>query len=231
MTKTKTKTTISTEARPYRDPPRDCDRCARLAAYLARQRAAEPDWWNAPAPAFGPLSARLLVVGLAPGLRGANRTGRPFTGDAAGDLLYPTLLRFGFAEGAYGADPGDGLTLKDARITNAVRCAPPENKPTGAEVNACRAFLVDELAAMERLEAIVSLGKTSWDSCLRALGLKVAAHPFAHLAEAEAELGGRKLTLIASYHCSRYNTQTGRLTTPMFESVFARARDLLTSRG
>ena len=174
-------------------------------------------------PSFGPAHARLLVVGLAPGLRGANRTGRPFTGDHAGDLLYATLARFGFAEGHYAADPGDGLSLRDCMITNAVRCVPPQNRPTGAEIANCRPFLGARIAALPRLQAILALGRIAHDSVVRAMGLRLAAHPFAH--GAVHILGA--LTLHDSYHCSRYNTNTGRLTEDMFRAVFAGVRACL----
>jgi len=199
-------------------PASDCALCPRLAEFRERQRAANPDWHNAPVQSFGPLDARLLIVGLAPGLRGANRTGRPFTGDFAGDLLYATLHKFGFASGVYDARPDDGLALSDCRITNAVRCVPPENKPVGAEINACRPFLAGEIAAMCNLRVILALGGLSHASVLRTLGLRVAAYKFGHAAL--HRIAGAPL-IADSYHCSRYNTNTGRLTEPMFRSVFA----------
>jgi len=200
-----------------RQPGRDCGLCPRLADFRQRYRSAQPDWHNAPVESFGPLDARLLIVGLAPGLRGANRTGRPFTGDYAGDLLYATLEAFGFAKGRYDARPDDGLTLSDCRVSNAVRCVPPENKPIGAEINACRPFLVGEFAAMTNLKVILALGGLSHASVLRTLGLRVAAYKFGHGALHRIADGA----LIAdSYHCSRYNTNTGRLTEVMFRSVF-----------
>ncbi len=159
------------------EPPRDCPRCPRLVAFREQWRAKEPDWFNAPVHSFGPLDARLLIVGFAPGLRGANRTGRPFTGDYAGDLLYATLIEFGFARGHYDARPDDGLTLVDARITNAVHCVPPENKPTPAEINTCRDFLAHRIPAMPKLRAIVMLGRISHDSTLRALGPEAFSRP------------------------------------------------------
>ncbi|MFA7428790.1 MAG: uracil-DNA glycosylase [Rhodospirillaceae bacterium] len=186
-------------------------------------RAQFPGWHNAPVPAFGGLDARLLVVGLAPGLRGANRTGRPFTGDYAGDLLYPTLLRYGFAEGTYKADPADGLVLTGARITNAVRCVPPENKPTLPEQKACRGFLVMEMASMPNLRGILALGRIAHEAVLQAMDLRKSAHPFAHNAVHTLPNG---LALADSYHCSRYNVNTGRLTEAMFHEVF----DALTLR-
>lgn len=202
-------------------PGRDCPLCPRLCAFRHRNQQAFPDFHNGPVPSFGPLDARLLVVGLAPGLKGANRTGRPFTGDYAGDLLYATLLKFGFAKGEYLQRPDDGLTLVDARITNAVRCVPPENKPTPEEGHTCRPFLVAEMDAMPRLRAIVTLGSVSHGSVLRTLGLRQASYPFAHGARHTID---PTLSLFDSYHCSRYNTNTGRLTTAMFETVFAAVR-------
>lgn len=177
-----------------------------------------PDWCNAPVRSFGGLETPLLIVGLAPGMRGANRTGRPFTGDYAGDLLYSTLLEFGFATGTYDADPQDGLTLVGARIANAVRCLPPENKPLPAEFAECRPFLQAEIAALPKLRVIVALGKGAHDQILRALAVKPAgAYPFIH---ARLHALPNRLTLADSYHCSRYNTNTGRLTEAMFHEVF-----------
>ena len=207
-----------------REPRRDCPLCPRLAAYRAANREANPDWHNAPVASFGSLDARLLIVGLAPGLRGANRTGRPFTGDFAGDLLYDTLPRFGFAEGTYGAHAGDDLLLSDCRITNAVRCVPPENKPVGAEAAACRPFLVAELEAMANLRIVLALGLLAHNAVLRALGLKQSAAKFAHCARHDLPDGR---LLADSYHCSRYNTNTGRLTEPMFHAVFENIRAVL----
>jgi uracil-DNA glycosylase family 4 len=182
------------------------------------QRATEPGWHNAPVPCFGPRSAPLLIVGLAPGLRGANRTGRPFTGDYAGDLLYATLLRFGLAEGRYEARPDDGLVLTRCRITNAVRCVPPANKPEGPEIKACRQFLDAELDTLPALRVILALGRIAHDAVLDSLDLRRARHPFRH-GMLHPLPGGRLLA--DSYHCSRYNTNTGRLTTDMFEAVFS----------
>ena len=207
-----------------RAPDRDCDLCPRLAAFRDDHRAAEPDWHNAPVSSFGGLDARLLIVGLAPGLRGANRTGRPFTGDFAGDLLYATLGDFGFARGAYGAHAADGLTLHDCRITNAVRCVPPQNQPKAAEITACRQFLTAEIAAMTRLRAILALGLVAHGAVLKALGLRAGAHHFAHGAVHHLDEGRR---LFDSYHCSRLNTNTGRLTPAMFAEVFAAIREAL----
>jgi len=201
------------------EAPYDCPLCPRLVAFRALQRAAHPEWFNGPVPSFGDPGARLLVVGLAPGLRGANRTGRPFTGDVAGNLLYETLGAFGFATGNYRADASDGLELTDCMITNAVRCVPPENKPVGSEIATCNRFLKSRIAALPRLRAIVALGRISHDACLAALGLKVRHYPFAHA----AQHGAGPLLLFDSYHCSRLNTNTGRLTREMFEVVFAAA--------
>lgn len=201
-------------------PDRDCPLCPRLAAFRAENRSRQPDWFNAPVPAFGPSDARVLIVGLAPGLQGANRTGRPFTGDYAGDLLYPTLLEYGFARGDYRAAVDDGLQLVDCRIGNAVHCVPPQNKPLPAEINTCRQFLISLMGNMPRLAAIVALGRIAHDSAVKALGLRAAQAPFAHGAIHTA--GSHRL--YDSYHCSRYNTNTGVLTPQMFRAVFARVR-------
>ena len=201
---------------PTPAPGRDCPLCPRLVAFRNEARASYPDWHNAPVPSFGDTSARLLIVGLAPGLRGANRTGRPFTGDWAGDLLYETLIEQGFAKGTYDERPDDGLKLMDCRITNAVRCVPPQNKPTPAEINTCRAFLVGSFGEMKNLRAIVALGRIAHESVVRALGSKLSAMPFAHGAVHEAG----QFRLYDSYHCSRYNTNTGVLTPKMFKDVF-----------
>jgi len=209
-----------TEAAPGPEPPRDCPLCARLVAYRAQNRAEHPDWWNGPAPSFGDPEARLLVVGLAPGRAGANRTGRPFTGDFAGVLLYETLIKTGFARGTYQARPDDGLTLVDCMITNAVRCAPPGNKPETTEESACRPFLAARIAALPRLQVIITLGDVARRNVLKSLGLKANAAGSGHGALVRA--GG--YTLINSYHCSRLNTNTGRLTPPMFEAVFEMAK-------
>jgi uracil-DNA glycosylase family 4 len=209
------------------EPPRDCPICPRLARYRAANRAAHPDWWNGPAPSFGDPDARLLVVGLAPGRTGANRTGRPFTGDFAGVLLYETLLKTGFASGRYDARPDDGLELVDCMITNAVRCAPPGNKPETSEEAACRPFLAARIASLPRLKVIVTLGDVARRNVLRALGLKASAGGAGHGARLEAG----PYALINSYHCSRLNTNTGRLTPAMFEAVFAEARALLDGRS
>lgn len=208
------------------DPTRDCPHCPRLVEFRLANRAAFPDFFNAPVPSFGPADARLLIVGLAPGLRGANRTGRPFTGDYAGDLLYETLSRHGFARGRYDKRPDDGLELVDCRITNAVRCVPPENKPVGAEVNACRTFLVETMAGMPALRTILVLGAVAHGATLGALGLRKSAYKFGHGAVHPLPDGR---TLVGSYHCSRYNTNTGVLTEAMFDAVFRQVRTLLGS--
>jgi uracil-DNA glycosylase family 4 len=191
-----------------------------LAEFRAQTRAKQPSWFNAPVPSFGDINARLLIVGLAPGLQGANRTGRPFTGDYAGDLLYGTLLEYGFAEGHYKARPDDGLRLIDCRISNAVRCVPPQNKPLPGEIKSCRPFLSATIAAMQNLRAIMALGRIAHDTLLKTLKLRSAAAPFAHGAVHQA---GR-VKLYDSYHCSRYNTNTGVLTPEMFGAVFARVK-------
>ena len=205
------------------EPPRDCPLCPRLVDYRAQNRAANPGWWNGPAPSFGDPTARLLVVGLAPGRTGANRTGRPFTGDFAGVLLYETLIKTGFATGRYQARPDDGLVLRDCMITNAVRCAPPGNKPLPAEELTCRPFLAARIAALPKLQVIVTLGDVARRNVVKTLGLKASASVGGHGVEMDA--GGYRL--INSYHCSRLNTNTGRLTPAMFEQVFERARTLL----
>ena len=206
-------------------PDRECPLCTRLAAYRTENREREPTWFNAPVPSFcssrGADGARLLIVGLAPGLRGANRTGRPFTGDAAGELLYPTLVKFGFAQGDYRAEPGDGFDLVGCQITNAVRCVPPGNRPIAAEVNACRPFLAAEIATLARLSGILALGTIAHASVIAALGNRQSAYPFRHGAVHAFDSG---LFLADSYHCSRYNLNTGRLTVEMFEAVFAELR-------
>jgi uracil-DNA glycosylase family 4 len=205
---------------PSGKPGRDCARCPRLVGFRKQWRCQEPGWHNAPVSSFGPLSAQLLIVGLAPGLRGANRTGRPFTGDYAGDLLYTTLKQYGFARGEFEERADDTLELVDARITNAVRCVPPENKPTPLEINTCRDFLKATIAEMPKLAAIVTLGRIAHESTVKALGAKRSAAAFSH--GATVTIG--TVTLFASYHCSRYNTNTGVLTPAMFRKVFAAAR-------
>ena len=210
------------------EPGHDCPFCPRLVAFREAWRAAEPGWHNAPVPTFGASDARLLIVGLAPGLRGANRTGRPFTGDYAGDLLYRTLIDFGFASGTYAARPDDGLMLVDAAITNAVRCVPPENKPTPAEIGTCRPFLTATMATKPRLTAVLALGRIAHDTVVTTLGGKRSATPFGHGA---AHVVRPELTLFDSYHCSRYNTNTGVLTEAMFRDVFAAIRARLGQAG
>jgi uracil-DNA glycosylase family 4 len=212
------------DASTLETPPSDCPLCPRLAAFRDLQRAAHPDWFNAPVPSFGEAAPQFLIVGLAPGLRGANRTGRPFTGDYAGDLLYRTLLKYGYATGNYAAHIDDGLELRQARIVNAVRCVPPQNRPEPAEITACRRFLIGELAALTQLRVILALGAIAHNAVLAARGLRRAAYPFGHGAEHELPGG---LVLVDSYHCSRLNTNTGKLTEAMFEAVFAAIRDRL----
>jgi uracil-DNA glycosylase family 4 len=206
-------------------PAANCPLCPRLVAYREANRAANPAWFNGAVPSFGPLDARFLVVGLAPGVRGANRTGRPFTGDFAGVLLYQTLIKYGFAAGIYGANPADGIVLRDCRVTNAVRCVPPANLPTPAEISGCNPFLMQELAAMPRLRVVLALGGVSHKAVLRAHGLRANHTAFAH--GAVHTLPGGSL-LVDSYHVSRLNTNTGRLTTPMFEAVVANILARLT---
>ncbi len=212
---------MMTEAPP--EAPKDCDLCPRLRQFILEQREKEPEWFNGAVPSFGDPDAQLLVIGLAPGLRGANRTGRPFTGDWAGDLLYATLAKFGFANGAYDRSPDDGLQLSGAMITNAVRCVPPQNKPVGAEINQCRPFLLSRIQALPNIKVLLCLGKISHDSTIRGLGLRLKDYPFGH----KSEYGLDGFTILSSYHCSRYNTNTGRLTEAMFDQVFARARALI----
>jgi uracil-DNA glycosylase family 4 len=217
---------MRTNVLPARDsgkPGRDCPLCPRLVDFRKQWRKREPEWFNAPVASFGPRDARLLIVGLAPGLQGANRTGRPFTGDFAGVLLYETLIAYGFARGTFEARPDDGLTMIDARITNAVRCVPPENKPTGGEIAACRKFLSTTIIEMPRLRAILALGRIAHDSVVAALGVRKSEAKFGH--GARAQLGA--LTLFDSYHCSRYNTNTGVLTPQMFRAVFETVREFL----
>ena len=202
-------------------PASDCPLCPRLATFREANRARFPAYFNAPVPSFGPRSARLLIVGLAPGLHGANQTGRPFTGDFAGTLLYATLDKFGFSRGRFAARRDDGLELVDCRITNAVRCLPPENKPTGPEVKGCLPFLRGEIAAMPRLRVILALGTVAHAAVLSAGALRKSAYAFAHGAVHALPDG---IALADSYHCSRYNTNTGRLTPAMFEAAFAQVR-------
>ena len=207
-------------------PGRNCPRCPRLVAFRETWRAREPQWFNAPVPSFGPLEARLLIVGLAPGLRGANRTGRPFTGDYAGELLYRTLANLGFAQGRYDARPDDGLMLIDCRISNAVRCVPPENKPTPEEIATCRPFLCAAVEEMPQLRAVLALGRIAHETFVLARGGRRVDYPFAH--------GGvhamGEIKLYDSYHCSRLNTNTGVLTPKMFGEVIAKIRADLDAR-
>jgi uracil-DNA glycosylase family 4 len=208
-------------------PPTDCPLCPRLAAFRAENRQKHPDWFNAPVPNFGPLDARLAIVGLAPGLQGANRTGRPFTGDWAGDLLYATLMKLNLAKGVYDERIDDTLELVDCRIINSVHCVPPQNKPEPSEIKTCRQFLIGELQALPRVKTILALGKIAHDSVLKTLDARIATHPFKH--GAVYRIGA--FDLISSYHCSRYNTNTGVLTTKMFEDVMAKAKALAAQPG
>ncbi len=210
-------------ARASAEPPRDCALCPRLVAFRAGNRRKYPDFYNGAVASFGDPAAELLVVGLAPGLKGANRTGRPFTGDYAGNLLYPTLIRHGFASGEFRADPEDGLELRRAMVTNAVRCVPPQNKPIGAEIRTCRRYLVGRIASLPRLRVIFLLGRIAHMSVLAALGARQKDHPFAHAALHRVD----GLVLVDSYHCSRYNLNTGRLTPEMFDAAFLKAREAL----
>ena len=205
---------------PRAEAPRDCPLCPRLVAFRHQCRAEHPDWWNAPVPAFGDPEAWLAIVGLAPGKHGANRTGRPFTGDYAGELLYATLLKFGLAEGEYRADPTDGLRLKGAVILNAVKCLPPQNKTLPSEETNCRPFLMEAIAGLPNLTTFIALGKVAHDNLCRSFGLPLSRAKFAHGAQHELP-GGKRL--IDSYHCSRYNQNTRRLDAGMFEAVFHRA--------
>ncbi|WP_425405041.1 uracil-DNA glycosylase [Hwanghaeella sp.] len=212
----------------FSGPDQTCALCPRLAAFRAENRAAHPDWHNGPVDSFGPLSAELLVIGLAPGLQGANKTGRPFTGDYAGDLLYQTLTAHGYTTGTYDKRRDDGLELINARITNAVRCVPPQNKPVGSEVANCLPFLAREIAAMPNLKAMLCLGQLSHNATLRGLGYKQSAFKFGHAAIHRLTETGP--VLVDSYHCSRYNTNTGRLTEAMFDAVFDILDELIAAR-
>lgn len=225
------------------EPSPDCPLCPRLHDFLQDWRGKEPQWHNAPVPVFPPtdpqaenagrvkttalpahdLRAKLLIIGLAPGVRGANRTGRPFTGDYAGDLLYSTLINYGFAQGVFKAEPDDSLTLNDCAIVNAVRCVPPENKPTASEINQCRQFLIPAIKRFKNLRAIVTLGTIAHQSTIRALGEPAARYKFGH--GAQHDIGSYRV--FSSYHCSRYNTNTGVLTEDMFRDVFKAVRDYL----
>ncbi|MGC2410128.1 MAG: uracil-DNA glycosylase [Methyloceanibacter sp.] len=198
------------------EPVPDCPLCPRLVAFRDRNKAAHPVWFNAAVPSFGPKTARLLIVGLAPGLKGANRTGRPFLGDHAGELLYRSLLKVGLARGHHDPDAPDALELVNCLITNAVRCVPPANRPSASEIAQCRQFLLGRIAALPALRAILALGRIAHESTLEALGLKRGRYPFAHGARHELASG---IVIFDSYHCSRQNTNTGRLTTSMFETV------------
>jgi uracil-DNA glycosylase len=220
ISRTKERAAEASLAPPATEPDRDCPLCPRLEDFRQSARAKEPGWFNAPVPSFGDPNGRLLIVGLAPGLKGANRTGRPFTGDYAGDLLYATLLEYGFAQGAYQTRPDDGLRLVDCRISNAVHCVPPQNKPLPSEINTCRQFLAANITAMRNLRAIVPLGRIAHETLLKTLKLRNSAAPFAH--GAVHQVGSLKV--YDSYHCSRYNTNTGVLTPEMFHQVFARVK-------
>ena len=210
------------------NPSKNCPKCPRLVAFRKKWRLSEPTWHNAPVPSFGESDAEVLIVGLAPGLRGANRTGRPFTGDWAGDLLYKTLNQHGFADGIYQRHENDGLTLQNIMITNAVRCVPPENKPIGEEMKFCRDFLVEQIKAMPKLKIIMALGGIAHNNVLSALELRRALYKFGHNAQHEIT---DDLLLIDSYHCSRYNTNTGRLTEDMFNQVFVSIKKALNVRS
>ena len=201
-------------------PDRNCRLCPRLAAFLDKNRQLYPSFWNAPVPSFGNLESDLLIVGLAPGLKGANRTGRPFTGDFAGDLLYGMLIEFGYAKGTYQACADDGVELTGARLTNAVRCVPPENAVTGAETKTCGSFLINEINAMPNLKVILALGTVSHGAVLSALGRKKSAYKFGHNVLHDIPFNGRTIKLVDSYHSSRYNVNTGKLTPEMFKEMF-----------
>ncbi len=213
---------MTAPARP--EPPEDCRLCPRLAQFRDENQRAYPGFFNRPVPSFGDVDGQLLIVGLAPGLKGANRTGRPFTGDFAGDLLYGTLAAFGLSEGTFAADPGDGLKLRNCLLTNAVRCVPPENKPTGPESKTCRTFLAARITSLPNLKVIFALGRIAHESVLSAVGATRAAHPFAHGAAHRLPSG---VHLVDSYHCSRYNTNTGKLTPEMFRYAMAKAKGLM----
>lgn len=203
--------------------PLGCRKCERLAAFIDSHRKTKPDWHNNPVPSFGPITAAVLVLGLAPGLRGANATGRPFTGDFAGQVLYEGLIKAGFASGQYRARADDTVQLHNIRISNAVRCVPPQNKPTAGEIAACRPYLADELAQMTGLKTILALGRIAHETILRHFGLKIKAFPFGHNHLQDLPNG---VHLLSSYHCSRYNVQTGRLSIEMFDTVCQRLRSL-----
>lgn len=213
---------------PETEPPRDCARCLRLVAFREALRVEHPEWWNAPVPAFGDRTAWLAIIGLAPGKHGANRTGRPFTGDFAGELLFETLAKCNLTSGDYRADPADGFQLDGVAICNAVKCLPPENKPMPDEIANCRPFLAAQLAALSKARVYVALGQIAHQSAVRTLGGKLSSYKFGHLAEHRFPCGA---VLIDSYHCSRYNQNTGRLSRPMFEAVFVRALELRGRTG
>lgn len=208
----------------FQNPDYNCNKCERLCGFRVENRTKFPDKYNGPVPSFGDLKSRLLIVGLAPGLRGANFSGRPFTGDYAGDLLYSTLLRFGHAKGTYAAHKDDGMELIDVRVTNAVRCVPPQNKPTPEEIKICRDYLVNEIAAMPNLKVILTLGLISHDSVLRTLGLKPSGFKFGH---ARVHTPPGYPVIVNTYHSSRYNVNTGRLTGDMFDDVFKKIADVI----
>lgn len=210
------------------EPLYDCDKCPRLRAFILENRQKYPDFFNGPVPSFGDNQAQLLIIGLAPGLKGANATSRPFTGDYAGDLLYKALETFNFSNGRYAGHADDGLTLNNAMITNAVRCVPPQNKPIGEEIKTCRDYLLGQIEELPDLKALLCLGKISHDSTIRSLELKLKDFPFGHNVSYDIG-GGRKL--FSSYHCSRYNTNTKRLTEQMFFDVFANIKDFLGTKN
>jgi len=205
-------------------PAHDCPLCPRLHDFIQGNRLTYSDKFNGPVPSFGPLDAQLLVVGLAPGLKGANFSGRPFTGDYAGELLYGTLINLGFAKGQFLARHDDGLELVNTRVTNAVRCVPPQNKPVGSEINTCRQFLRGEITVLQNLKVIFCLGRISHESVLRACNVKLGDYPFVHAAVHHLPNG---ITIVDSYHCSRYNTNTGRLTTDMFVDAMIKCKNLV----
>ncbi len=209
------------------EPAPDCPRCPRLVDFRDACRLRDPEGYNAPVRSFGEASARVLIVGLAPGRDGANHSGRPFTGDWAGDLLYETLSDCGLASGHYDERPDDSLDLVDCMVTNAVRCVPPGNKPMPSEIATCREFLIARMVELSRLRIVVALGRVAHESVVRALGLRLAAVPFGHGREHALQFRGRDLSLFDSYHCSRYNTNTGVLTPDMFKTVFRSVSDLL----
>lgn len=211
-------------AQSNHNPPKDCPLCPRLQQFREANKLLYPDWHNGAVPAFGSLDAQVLMVGLAPGLKGANRTGRPFTGDYAGIIMYSALQKMGFAKGHYDARPDDGFELVNCRVTNAVRCVPPENKPEPSEIKTCNSFLINEIASMSHLKVILSQGAISHNAVLKVFGHKPSAFKFGHAAEHAVSKG---IMLIDSYHCSRYNVNTGRLTQEMFDRVVSRVKGIL----